>query len=278
MKKIMLALMAAIPVAAVAQSSLYLTLGGGYYLPIAKHNVGIDNLNINPKTGDYEMTPGAYSMQYGPVGNVILGCNAGKNVAFEMGIRVLVGVGKEVYYRAANSQQFIAYSFLRKATSISLTPAIRIQVPLSENVSFYMRNGIILPAYTSISTNFEGIDFDENNNNRSFKIKSTTRHKLALGYASALGFKFRVAESFNVCVDANIQLLNVWARKETINTNIENGMSKSLTKSESETEYVRKLNSSHNMGGAKRTEPTHELTYSMPINGMGLQVALQFDL
>jgi hypothetical protein len=277
MKKILLALLIAGPAVSHAQSKFYMTLGAAYNLPAAQLQMPYMGLEYNGRVASYERSLVSYSLQKGILGSLTFGRRIGNFAALELGLRYMPGASSKAVFKTliANDEQ---YEYRVKASGISVAPAIRLSAPLSDNTLFYVRAGIVIPAFTKVKSGFDGRLFNEDKVLEQYSIETVVRHKIAIGYTASLGFSWKLSSSVRLNTDVNVQMLNAWARKSEVTKFTINNQPQRLKYSDQHTEYVKSINNTHNYNGGMYDRPGTDFTYQLPFSSVGLQAGLQFDL
>lgn len=244
---------------------IYLRSDVNYSMAMGRQEFLIDNLNAKGASVI------KYSFGQGFIPNISIGFQLNQHISFEV-------EGKYLFGRQTKTADFVKEVVKAKANYLSLSPSLRIDVPITKKIAFYSKTGIVLPVYNRIKVQH---DFYVSYLTLSEHI--VIKNDINIGCSGTMGCQFTLKNAVSLWLEMTGQILNMWTKSAKVKSFTINGQDyfSYLTESETQVVYKGKLsqngNNYLNPVGINPNLPLEQLKMQTPFHnlGLGLGIAIQ---
>lgn len=285
MKKIMLLFVTVIAATVLPAYSqgLYIKLGAGYAFPMGNQEFLANDLTVTGTSINETQIRTSYGK--GVIPTLGIGYMFNEHIGIEVAASYLLGSATEANQSGPlmPGVDNMTISASSKAMGINLLPALKLQAPLNEMLQLYSRTGLIIPLGGKIITDINSSATQTGVTSNTVQTREV-KGNMTVGLAGALGLNIAINDRFSIWVEANGQMLNVWAKSaETTALSVDGtDVLSSLSVSAKQIEFVKELNASgnndYNPNGINESMPYEQLSEQVSFHniGLGLGVAVHF--
>jgi outer membrane protein W len=256
----------------------YLRAGLGYAVPQAGQ---VSDGNATPYNGTLNNTSSAQdysvktaSFSAGALGNIGLGYMFNENIGID--VDAMFGLSPKKYTFTAHGVSIggVAsdYSVVQKAkTPIFFTPSVVLQTS-GDNMNVYVRFGLVLPLKTLVTQDQIYTNLPGTGSIRTEDFTFEIKNSFSLGFAGAIGVKYRMGENVSLWGEVGIMSLSVLAKQGNLVDAKVDGQSVVLDS----VVGVKTIN--YSKTATIDSTGTQQVTYAQPFSNVGIHVGIIYKL